>query len=99
MFQYFNPLRWKRSFLFTLLLGFLAIWFGFIDTYSLSTRYQLASEKEELKEKIAVFKEQTKSLDESIAQLKANPDLLEKIAREQYGMRKKGEKIYRIVEK
>ena len=99
MFQNFNPLRWKRSFLFALLLGFLAIWFGFIDTYSLTTRFKLAHEKDDLKEKIAVLKQQTDELEISIAQLKANPDLLEKIAREQYGMRKKGEKVYRIVSK
>lgn len=99
MFQNLNPLRWKRSFLFSLLLGFLAIWFGFIDTYSLSTRFKLAREKEELKEKIAELQQKTEKLEVSIAELKANPDLLEKIAREHYGMRKKGEKIYRIIQK
>jgi cell division protein FtsB len=97
MLHYLNPLRWKRSFLFTMLLGFLVVWFGFIDTYSLLTRYQLASEKEDLKEKIEQMKQETAVLDEKIAELKANPDLLEKIAREQYGMRKNGEKVYRII--
>lgn len=97
MLQYLNPLRWKRSFLFTMLLGFLVVWFGFIDTYSFLTRMQLASEKQELQTKIEQMKQETASLDEKIAELKANPDLLEKIAREQYGMRKNGEKVYRII--
>lgn len=97
MLQYLNPLRWKRSFLFTMLLGFLVVWFGFIDTYSVLTRMQLASEKEELETKIEQLKQETAILDEKIAELKANPDLLEKIAREQYGMRKNGEKVYRII--
>lgn len=97
MLHYLNPLRWKRSFLFTMLLGFLVVWFGFIDTYSVLTRMQLASEKEELQTKIEQLKQETAILDEKIAELKANPDLLEKIAREQYGMRKNGEKVYRII--
>ncbi len=97
MLHYLNPLRWKRSFLFTMLLGFLVVWFGFIDTYSFFTRMQLASEKEELQTKIEQMKQETAILDQKIAELKANPDLLEKIAREQYGMRKNGEKVYRII--
>jgi len=99
MLQYFNPLRWKRSFLFSILLAFLVIWFGFIDTYSLVTRYQLASEQQDLKQKIESLKLDTEKLNSSISELKANPDLLERIAREQYGMRKKGEKVYRIITK
>lgn len=80
-----------------MLLGFLVVWFGFIDTYSFFTRMQLASEKEELQTKIEQMKQETAILDQKIAELKANPDLLEKIAREQYGMRKNGEKVYRII--
>lgn len=99
MLQYLNPLRWKRSFLFTVLIGFLLIWFGFIDTYSLTTRVKLSSEKSDLEERIAALKAETRVLDSKIAELKADPDLLEKIAREQYGMRKKGEKVYRIITK
>ncbi|TNE69786.1 septum formation initiator family protein [bacterium] len=97
MLQYLNPLRWKRTFLFTMLLLFLVVWFGFIDSYSMLTRVKLASEKSELQDKIEQLKQETAILDEKIADLKANPDLLEKIAREQYGMRKNGEKVYRII--
>lgn len=99
MLQYFNPLRWKRSFLFSVLIGFFLIWFGFIDTYSLLTRYQLSAEKTELEEKIEALKLETSELETKIAELKANPDLLEQIAREQYGMRKQGDKVYRIITK
>lgn len=93
-----NPLNWKKTFLFLLLTGFLVIWFGFIDTYSIYARYKLNREKEALKAKIEVLKLETELLDLKIKELKENPDLLEKIAREQYGMRKKGEKVYRVIE-
>lgn len=97
MLQYLNPLRWKRSFLFSVLIGFFLIWFGFVDTYSLLTRIQLSAEKADLEEKIEALKQETSVLETKIAVLKADPDILERIAREQYGMRKDGEKVYRII--
>ncbi len=36
--QLFNPLRWRRPFLLSILLLMLVVWFGFIDTYSIRTR-------------------------------------------------------------
>ncbi len=36
--QFFNPLRWKKSFLMALLAAFVVVWFTFIDSYSLKTR-------------------------------------------------------------
>ena len=97
--QLLNPLRWRKSFLLTLLILFLVIWFGFLDTYSLWSRYELSRRKENLIEKTAELKKKTKILDEKIKNLKNNPQLIEKIAREEYGMRKKGETVYRIKKK
>ncbi len=94
-----NPLRWRKSFLLALLVLFLVIWFGFLDTYSLWTRYQLHRRKEALIEKTAELKQKTRMLDEKIRNLKNNPQLIEKIAREKYGMRRKGETVYRVEEK
>lgn len=94
-----NPLRWRKSFLITLLVLFLVIWFGFLDTYSVWSRYELSRRKENLIEKTAELKEKTKELDQKIKNLKNNTQLIEKIAREEYGMRRKGETVYRIKEK
>lgn len=94
--KHLNPLRWKRSVLIATLIGFLAIWFLFIDTYSLTTRVQFEMRKGELSEKTEQLHEQTEELREKIGNLESNPDLLEKIAREEYGMRKPGETVYRI---
>lgn len=98
LLKFLNPLRWRKSFLISMLVAFGIIWFGFLDTYSVYTRYQLHAEREELQIKIENLKQKTQEIQKKIDELKANPDLLEKIAREQYGMRKKGENIYRIIE-
>ncbi|WP_069130607.1 FtsB family cell division protein [Rhodohalobacter halophilus] len=94
--QKFNPLRWKRSYLIGALIAFIAIWFLFIDTYSLYTRVDLNFKKDELIQKTDELQQQTRELEEKIQELENNPDLLEKIAREEYGMRKPDEKVYRI---
>lgn len=78
------------------LIAFLTVWFVFIDTYSLATRFQLESRKKELIERTAETEMKTSELEQKIEDLKNNPDLLEKIAREEYGMRKPGETVYRV---
>lgn len=94
--DFLNPLRWKRSFLISALIAFMALWFLFIDTYSLLTKYQLDSKKEDLIERTAELERKTAELEQKIKELENNPDLLEKIAREEYGMRKPGETVYRV---
>lgn len=92
----FNPLRWKRSVLISVTAGIIAVWFLFFDNYSIYTRYQLQQEKQELIERTQELQKQTVELEEKISDLEDNPDLLEKIAREEYGMRKPGETVYKI---
>jgi len=94
--QILNPLRWKRSFLIAILAAFGAIWFLFLDTYSLYTRYELSQRKGDLEGRIEQLREETTQLETDLERLEKSPDLLERIAREEYGMRKPGETIYRI---
>lgn len=94
--QLLNPLRWRKSFLFVVLGGFLFIWFSFIDTYSVWTRYDLSREKEHLKERTEQFEEDAADLKQKIELLENDSSLLERIAREEYGMRKEGENVYKI---
>lgn len=91
-----NPLRWKRSYLISTLVGFVVVWFLFFDTYSLLTKVQLELKKKDLIEQTELYREKTVELEEKIEDLQNNPDLLEKIAREDYGMRKPDETVYRI---
>lgn len=96
--QLLNPLRWRKSFLILILGGFLVIWFTFIDTYSIWTRIELQQRKEELKKKKKDLKAETLILKQKIDHLKTDPFLLERIAREEYGMKREGETIYKIKE-
>src|SRR6056297_1654311 len=95
-FQIFNPLRWRKSFLIMILGGFVFIWFAFIDTYSLWTRYDLSQRKDDLKQKTEQLEAETARLKQQIKDLKNDPALLERIAREEYGMKKEGETIYKV---
>ncbi|MEX0723011.1 MAG: septum formation initiator family protein [Gracilimonas sp.] len=94
--QFFNPLRWKKSFLVTLLVTFVVVWFAFIDSYSLKTKWDLHSQKQELKERTEELNNASEELKVKIEQLDEDPALLEKIAREEYGMRKPGETVYKV---
>ena len=96
--QLLNPLRWRKSFLIIILGGFLLVWFTFIDTYSIWTRIELSQQKSELREKKERLKTETAILKEKIQDLKTDPFLLERIAREEYGMKKEGETVYKIKE-
>lgn len=98
-FELLNPLRWRKSFLLLILAAFVVVWFTFIDTYSLYTRYKLSQRKAELKTKIESLHLQTAELEERISDIRTNPELLEKIAREEYGMRKPDETVYKIKKK
>jgi cell division protein FtsB len=96
--RFLNPLRWRRSFLFSVLLLMLVIWFGFIDTYSIRTRIQLNMEKKELVRETERLREETAELQRKMDNLASDPGILEQLAREEYGMRKPGEIIYRVQE-
>lgn len=98
-FELLNPLRWSKSFLLLVMGGVIIIWIGFIDTYSLWTRYQLHQRKEALKAKTAQLRAETKVLKQKIEQLKNDTELLERIAREEYGMKKPDETVYKVVVK
>ncbi len=79
--------------------GFIIIWFAFLDTYSLWARYDLHQRKQALKAKTVQLKAETSELTQKIENLESDPELLERIAREEYGMKKESETIYKIVEK
>lgn len=95
-FQLLNPLNWRKSFLALILGGFVVIWFTFIDTYSIWTRIELSRRKVELQEKKQRLKSEIHVLKKKIENLQTDPFLLERIAREEYGMKKEGETVYKI---
>jgi cell division protein FtsB len=94
-----NPLRWKKSFLLSILVIFIILWIGFFDTFSLWNRLQLEREKRSLIKQTEQLVAETEALRIKIESLRNNPALVERIAREQYGMRRPGETVYRIKNK
>lgn len=91
-----NPIRWNKSFLLLLLGAFVLVWFSFIDTYSVKTRWELNERKKELQTRTEELAERSEILKTQLESLENDPALLEKIAREEYGMRKPGETVYKI---
>lgn len=92
----FNSFRWKRSWIFYLLTACIAAWFLFFDTYSLMTKLNLERQKKELIQRTEEYRIKTAELEGKIEALENNSELLEKIAREDYGMRKPDETVYII---
>lgn len=94
--NFLNPLRWKKSFLLSFLGAFLVVWFTFVDVYSVKTRWELSEQKKDLKVRTQELTKKSELLIGKMESLEKNPALLEKIAREEYGMRKPGETVYKI---
>jgi cell division protein FtsB len=90
----------KRLKLFLSILVFLFIvayfFIGDRGTYKLITFY---SQKEKLTEEIQKLEIEKKELETLKSNLENDPQYIEKIAREKYKMKKKGERVYQIVEK
>jgi len=93
-----NPLRWNLKRLVWVLLSGGLLWFLFFDTYSVLSRIQYAQERKALELEIQRLSEQLGELEDQINRLESDPALLERIAREEYGMKKPGEVIYRTDE-
>ncbi len=91
-----NPIRWKKSVLTGVLVVAALSWILFFDTFSLLTRYQLSSKEDQLKEDIERLEAQIRELESQIERLEKDPALIERIAREEYGMRKPGETVYTV---
>ena len=91
-----NPLRWNKSFLAMLLGAFILVWFSFIDVYSVKTRWELNERKQDLELRTEELAEKSEELKQKMELLENDPALLEKIAREEYGMRKPGETVYKV---
>lgn len=87
----FNFIR-KYKYAITLI-GF-AIIIVFLDENSLIRRMQYANEIRELNQEISKYRAEYKESTEKLNELTANPEAIERIARENYLMKKPNEDIY-----
>lgn len=74
-----NPLRWKKSVLFSLLVAFVLVWFTFIDVYSLKTRWELNQRKKELVERTQDLHVKSDVLKVKLESLENDPALWKKL--------------------
>lgn len=71
------------------------LWFAFFDSHSLVKRLQWHHEYARLAKENAALKQQIETLEDRLAE-PLSDEVIEKIAREQYGMRRVGETVYRV---
>ncbi len=87
-----------KSFYFLSSLFFI-FWLAFIDSNDLFLQSKLSSKKSELLKAKNYYQEQILEVKNDRAALESNPELLEKLAREKYLMKKENEDLFIIVKK
>ncbi|WP_425392534.1 FtsB family cell division protein [Ekhidna sp.] len=76
---------------------FFVVWLAFIDSNDLFLQAQLSGKKAELEEAREFYHEKILQVKNDQAALNNNPDLLEKMAREKYLMKKPNEDLFIVV--
>lgn len=95
-----NPLDKIPSFLknfYFLSSLFFLVWLAFVDNNDLFMQANLSGKHKELKESKLFYEEKILEVKNEKAALESNPDLLEKLAREKYLMKKENEDLYIVV--
>lgn len=91
------PYRGLIRFVIVCLIILGALWFVWFDSYSLMKRSQWEQEYTELQEENARLRTEIEDLQTKLA-TPVTDETIERIAREQYGMRKPDETVYRVEE-
>lgn len=84
-----------RHFIFGILLFIGLVWILFYDNYSVSKRLQWEGEKKALLEENALLQSSIEKQQEQLQTLDSL-ETIEKHAREDFGMRRSGETVYRV---
>lgn len=88
------PPRLRRRIL-ALALVALALWLAFFDSHSILRRIQYARQLDNVTEENRELILHNEELERQI-EAGLTPERIEKVAREQYGMRRPGETVYRV---
>lgn len=72
------------------------VWMLFLDVNSYLMHHELNGEIDELEESIGYYQTEIAKDKKKLEELTTDPEKLEKFAREQYWMHRKGEEIYLI---
>ena len=84
----------RRTGLF--ILAFILVFYLLFDNKGIIARVQLESDQATMQDKIAAAQNETDSLKAQVKALENDRKTIETIARERYGMTRKGEKLYRV---
>ena len=76
---------------------FFLVWLALIDSNDLFMQADLSRKHKELKEARQFYQDKILEVKNEKAALESNPDLLEKLAREKYLMKKDNEDLYIVV--
>lgn len=85
------------SYVFYLAFFMLILWIALLSRNSFWNTHQLQRKVENLEQEATRLKAVNDSLAKENARLKTDPEAAEKAAREQYGLTKPGEKVFRFV--
>ncbi len=86
------PYWLKNKYSYTL--SFFIVWVFFIDQNNVMTAYSYNAELTKLEKEKAYFNEAIEKTSKELFDLTENPATLEKFARENYFMKKKGEEVF-----
>ena len=95
-----NTLYTRRSLRRTVLVSataFLFIWISFFDSHSLAKRFAWSQEADKLAQQNEELRLEIERLERQL-DTDLSDEVIEQMAREQYGMRKEGETVYKIEE-
>ncbi|MEO9482068.1 MAG: septum formation initiator family protein [Ekhidna sp.] len=76
---------------------FFMVWLAFVDSNDLFLQTELSNKKAELEDARRFYQDKILEVKNDQAALNSNPDLLEKMAREKYLMKKPNEDLYIVV--
>jgi len=91
-----NSQKYGKAFVILIVLGAIVALFV-VGPRNIFQYYQAGQDKSRLQREIKELKLKKARLDSELTLLANDPDYLEKLAREKYNMKKKGERIYKII--
>lgn len=90
-----TPRRRLQGPLIVVVMILAGLWITFFDSHSLVKRVRWNQEVARLTEENKALRQEIEVLEERLAE-PLSDDVIEKIAREEYGMRRPGETVYRV---
>lgn len=89
------PGRSIQKWLLLVSLLVVGVWLAFFDSHSFARRIAWHQEARQLSAENESLRAEIEKLDEQVEEAQTD-EMVEKIAREQYGMRRPGERVYRV---